>query len=187
MALRFTILLLLAATAAQAQPDSLVGSAAFWHQLENLCGSAFAGQVVAAPEGDTLFAGKPLIMHVRACEDGRIRIPFMVGDDRSRTWVLTRHADKICLKHDHRHADGSEDRVTQYGGTATHTGTATRQLFPADQQTADLLPAATANVWWIDLEPGVHFTYNLRRMGTDRLFSVRFDLTEAVPAPPAPW
>ncbi len=181
------ISLLFTTVTVKAQADTRAGSEAFWQELTDLCGKAFVGEVVEAPAGDTLFAGKMLVMHVRACEDGRIRIPFMVGDDRSRTWVLTRHDDRIRLKHDHRHADGSEDLVTQYGGTATHAGTASRQLFPADQETTDLLPAAAANVWWIDLEPGVHFTYNLRRLGTDRLFSVRFDLSAAVAAPPAPW
>src|SRR5688500_13270710 len=80
------------------------GSAAFWAELQKLCGKAFAGTVAAAPADDTTFKDKALVMHVRACESDRIRIPFFVGDDRSRTWVLTRRADgRILLKHDHRH------------------------------------------------------------------------------------
>jgi len=35
--------------------------------------------------------------------------------------------------------------------------------------------------------PGKYFTYNLRRMGTDRLFSIRFDIAMPVAAPEAPW
>ena len=66
-----------------------------------------------APEGATGFVGKALVMHVRDCRAERIRIPFMVGDNRSRTWVLTRQGDRIELKHDHRHEDGSADTVTQ--------------------------------------------------------------------------
>jgi hypothetical protein len=44
-----------------------------------------------------------------------------------------------------------------------------------------------ANVWWIDLKPNESFSYNLRRMGTDRFFSIKFDLKKEIPAPTAPW
>ena len=55
-------------------------------------------------------------MHVRSCKDKTIRIPFFVGDDKSRTWVFTMSkSNLITLKHDHRHKDGSEDKITQYG------------------------------------------------------------------------
>jgi hypothetical protein len=160
---------------------------AFWNELQKLCGKAFSGTVAAAPADDTAFKDKALVMHVRSCERDRIRIPFVVGTDRSRTWVLTRIKDRILLKHDHRHEDGKPDKVTMYGGWTTSVGTPTRQMFPADQETVDILPAAATNVWWIDLVPGGHFTYNLRRMGFDRYFSIRFDLKTPVKAPEAPW
>ena len=48
-------------------------------------------------------------MHVRECSEDAIRIPFHVGEDRSRTWVVTRTANGLRLKHDHRHEDGSEE------------------------------------------------------------------------------
>ncbi len=159
----------------------------FWEALQTLCGKAYSGVIVAGPENDTVFAGKALVMHVRACENNRIRIPFFVGRDSSRTWVLTRDATGIQLKHDHRHADGSPDNITLYGGKTTNFGASIRQLFPADQETADLIPAAIGNVWWIDLVPGKYFTYNLRRVNTDRLFTVRFDLEKPIPAPGKPW
>ena len=162
-------------------------SAIFWTELEKLCGKAFEGTVANAPADDTTFKDKKLVMHVRSCEKDRIRIPFFVGEDRSRTWVLTRRADRILLKHDHRHEDGTPDKTTMYGGWTTSGGTANRQMFPADQETADLIPAAATNVWWIDLTPNEFFSYNLRRMGTDRFFSIKFDLKKEIPAPPAPW
>lgn len=158
----------------------------FWKELQQLCGKAYSGTVIAGAAGDTTFAGKALVMHVRACEPNRIRIPFFVGTDSSRTWVLTLTPDAVQLKHDHRHADGSPDAVTMYGGHSSNFGSATRQLFPADQETANLLPAAIGNIWWIDLVPGKYFTYNLRRVNTDRLFSVQFDLTRPLDAPPGP-
>lgn len=162
-------------------------SALFWAELEKLCGKAFAGTIENAPADDTTFRGKELVMHVRACEKDRIRIPFFVGADRSRTWVLTRRGDRIELKHDHRHEDGTPDKTTMYGGTTTSEGAANRQTFPADQPTADLIPAAAANVWWMDLTPNEFFAYNLRRLGTERFFSIKFDLKKEIAAPPAPW
>lgn len=162
-------------------------NAAFWTELKKLCGKAFEGKVANAPSDDTTFKDKKLVMHVRSCEKDRIRIPFFVGEDKSRTWILTRRNDHVLLKHDHRHEDGTPDETTMYGGWTTSAGTATRQMFPADQQTADLIPAASSNVWWIDLTPNDYFAYNLRRMGTDRFFSIKFDLTKEIPAPSAPW
>lgn len=168
---------------AQAEPANSV----FWKGLETLCGKAFAGTVVAAPPDDTTFKGKTLVMHVRSCEKDRIRIPFVVGEDRSRTWVLTRKEDRLLLKHDHRHEDGKPDAVTMYGGLTTSVGMPTRQMFPADQETVNTIPAAATNVWWIDLVVGEHFTYNLRRMGSERYFSIKFDLKTPVKVPEAPW
>ena len=133
-------------------------SEAFWKNISAHCGKAYEGKLIS-PESDSRFNGK-LIMHVRSCEEGKIRIPFFVGEDRSRTWVLTQEDNGLIqLKHDHRHEDGTEDRVTQYGGKASNTGSATTQFFPADQFTATLLPAAVGNVWWITLDD-TSFTYN---------------------------
>jgi hypothetical protein len=166
----------------------------FWGNLQKLCGKAFAGTVAADTSNSPDFAGKALVMHVRSCEKNRIRIPFFVGDDRSRTWVLTRKKDRIELKHDHRHEDGKPDKVTMYGGTSNNAGEATRQFFPADEQTTKVVaapvgnaPSAAANVWWIELVAGEHYSYNLRRLGGDRLFTVKFDLKKEVAAPPPPW
>ncbi len=173
--------------AAETEQKRISQSSIFWMELEKLCGKAFAGTVENAPADDTTFKGKELVMHVRSCEKDRIRIPFFVGADKSRTWVLTRKNDRILLKHDHRHEDGTPDKTTMYGGWTTSGGTANRQMFPADHETAELIPAAAANVWWIDLTAGEYFSYNLRRMGTDRFFSIKFDLKKEIAAPSAPW
>jgi hypothetical protein len=152
-----------------------------------LCGKAFAGKVIEAPAGDTTFADKRLVMHVRACEADTIRVPFHVGDDRSRTWVISRTAAGLRLKHDHRHEDGSEDPVTQYGGDTGAPGTAVQQQFPADAHTKAVIPAAATNVWTVEVHPGRTFAYALRREGTDRRFRIEFDLSKEVAVPPAPW
>jgi hypothetical protein len=155
----------------------------FWQELHKLCGKTFEGEIVSAPANDTVFANQRLIMHVRSCEPNVIQIPFFVGSDRSRTWVLTLDDQGILLKHDHRHSDGTPDELTMYGGKTVHFGSANLQVFPADQETVNMLPPALTNVWWIGLSPGEFFTYNLRRVNTDRLFTVRFDLTREVDLP----
>lgn len=171
-----------------AQTKTAEANAVFWTNLQKLCGKAFAGTVAAAPEGDTTFANKELVMHVRSCEKNRIRIPFFVGADKSRTWVLTRQKNGgILLKHDHRHEDGTPDKVTMYGGMTANSGSETMQTFPADEETVKVIAAAAANVWWISLTANDYFSYNLRRMGTDRYFSVKFDLKKEIAVPSAPW
>jgi hypothetical protein len=99
---------------------------------------------------------------------------------------LTYEKGLITLKHDHRHEDGTPDTITQYGGTSSNRGLATIQIFPADQQTSDLLPNASTNVWWITLDDKT-FTYNLRRLGTDRVFSVSFDMSKPIECTDSPW
>ena len=90
------------------------------------------------------------------------------------------------MKHDHRHEDGTEDRVTQYGGLSSNTGMAKVQFFPADQETTDLIPYAATNIWWITLDD-TSFTYNLRRINNNSAITVKFDLTKEVETPPTPW
>lgn len=159
----------------------------FWNTLASYQGKAFAGELLSVPADDAVFTGKKLTMHVKSCQPDRLRIPFVVGEDRSRTWVFTREATGILLKHDHRHKDGTPDEVTMYGGLTSHAGSDTMQVFPADAETVERRPATIGNVWWVELVPGSHFTYNLRRVHTERLVSVRFDLTQEVEVPADPW
>jgi hypothetical protein len=150
-----------------------------------MCGHAYEGRMTegTAPS-DAEMAKQRLVMHVRSCTANEIRIPFHVGENRSRTWVLTRTADGLRLKHDHRHEDGSEDAITQYGGDSSNADGTTVD-FPADAHTAALIPAAATNIWTLSIDPNRSFAYALRREG--RRFRVEFDLTRPVPAPPAPW
>jgi hypothetical protein len=104
--------------------------------------------------------------------------------------VITRTESGLRLKHDHRHEDGSEDAVTQYGGDTVDPGTAERQEFPADDFSKTLfrengIPQSVENVWAMEVRPGELFAYELRR--PNRHFRVEFDLTRTVEAPPPPW
>ena len=157
----------------------------FWSSLQSLCNTSYEGTLLL-PENDPQFAGKKLVMHVRSCNDSEIKIPFFVGNDRSRTWVFTKKNNRILLKHDHRHEDGSEDEITMYGGMTTNAGQAGLQVFPADAETQAMIPAASGNVWWVTLDKTT-FTYNLRRLGTERIFTISFDLSKPVKNPEAPW
>jgi hypothetical protein len=158
----------------------------FLDALRAHCGKAYEGQIINPQPTDSSFAGKQLVMHVRSCGD-TVRIPFHVGDDRSRTWVLTRTAEGVRLKHDHRHEDGSEDSVTQYGGDSqAGEGTAERMEFPVDDYTKEMIPYASTNIWTVEITPTA-FVYQLRREGSDRRFRVEFDLSREVTPPPAPW
>lgn len=159
----------------------------FWEALGSVCGGAFRGTLLEGNASDSLFSETDLVMHVRECNDREIRIPFHVGGDRSRTWVLSRTDTGLRLKHDHRHQDGSEDEITQYGGDTRNEGTNEWQEFYADDFTAELVPDAESNVWTVEIVPGHMYAYALRREGTDRRFRVQFDLAEPVSPPPAPW
>jgi hypothetical protein len=170
-------------------PEATSPQDAFIANLKALCGKAFEGKVVSTDKADATMAKERLVMHVRECSDAGVRIPFHVGDNRSRTWVVTRTATGLRLKHDHRHEDGSEDKVTQYGGDTATEGTAQRQEFPVDAFSIAMferenLKASVTNIWAMEMTPTL-FAYELRR--ANRFFRVEFDATRAVAAPPPPW
>jgi hypothetical protein len=158
---------------------------AFMERLLSLCGKTFEGQIVSPPvPADADFAGKRLVIHVRDCSPTEFRIPFSVGEDRSRTWIITRTSTGLQLKHEHRHEDGTEDKLSQYGGETVQPGSPRRQEFPADQFSKDLfsrenIPQSTANVWALEVEPSGFFAYELRR--PNRFFRVEFGSTSTKP------
>ncbi len=163
---------------------------AFFDQLTALCGKAFEGKVVTTDAADRDFAASRLVMHVRECSADSIRVPFHVGNDRSRTWVISKVPTGYRLKHDHRHEDGSEDKVTQYGGDTVAPVATLRQDFPSDAFSKAMfvregLPQSVPNVWSVEIVPGKTYAYELNRPG--RALRVEFDLTRPVAAPPPPW
>ena len=162
-----------------------IGEISFWNSLKALQGKTFEGTIVNAPANDDFF-GKKLVMHVLYSDDETSLIPFNVGDNLSRTWIFTNKNNRIQLKHDHRMKNGENDKITMYGGIASNQGTSTMQVFPADEETQKLIPAAFSNVWWVTLENNT-FTYNLRRIGSDRVFTVSFDLTKEIEKPAPSW
>lgn len=162
---------------------------AFFEALRAHCGKAYQGILLVGNTSDDKFRHETLVMHVRECTDSQIKVPFHVGADRSRTWVISKTATGLRLKHDHRHDDGHADKITLYGGDAVNAGTAARQEFPADQYskalfTANDMAVSNGNIWSVAITPQ-HFRYGLKRV--DREFLVQFDLRKPVATPPAPW
>ena len=149
------------ASSTSAQADT---HKAFFANLKRLCGQRLEGETVFPLDKDHPLAGKKLVMFVETCREKEVRIPFHVGEDKSRTWVLTLTDAGLLFKHDHRHADGTPDKITMYGGLAAPAGTQYMQSFPADGETIKLIPEAETNVWTlrIDLEKQ-HFMYYLER------------------------
>ena len=80
-------------------------------------------------------------MHVRKCSDSSLEVPFHVGKDASRTWIITKTGSGLSLKHDHRHKDGSHDVSTMYGGHTLDAGWDQVQSFPADEYSKQLFIA----------------------------------------------
>ncbi|WP_144394738.1 hypothetical protein [Pleionea sediminis] len=166
----------------QAQDD-------FFNQLTTLCGKAFSGKVTVDTANSKDFSDMKLVMHIRECNKSQVKIPFHVGDDSSRTWVITKTGSGLSLKHDHRHKDGSIDKLTMYGGHTLDAGWPNAQSFPADAPTQEMfteqgIPQSNTNIWQIFLYPNT-FSYRLIREG--REFRVDFDLTNTIETPNAPW
>jgi hypothetical protein len=174
---------------AQESVSSIPSQDEFFRAISELCGKAYSGTVTVDTSDSDSFANKKLIMHVRRCGETQLQIPFHVGEDSSRTWLITKTGSGLSLKHDHRHRDGTEDTLTQYGGHTVDAGWAQVQSFPADQYSKELfvetaIPQSVGNTWQMFIYPE-RFTYRLIRQGME--FRVDFDLTNPVEAPPAPW
>lgn len=186
-------MLVAASSVAAARPAPLVSIPShdgFFDNIAAHCGKAYEGKVsVDNAAGPSSFAGKKLVMHVRRCNERELQVPFHVGDDASRTWIITKTGSGLSLKHDHRHKDGCDDKSTMYGGHTLDAGFANAQSFPADQYSKELfvsqgIPQSMGNTWQMYIYPK-QFTYRLVREG--REFRVDFDLTKPITPPSAPW
>ena len=177
---------LLAFGSAPATATSLSPQDGFFNGLRALCGKAYEGRIVSNTGSTTQpdpFEGKRIVMHVRDCSRDEIRIPLSVGEDRSRTWIVTRHATGLRLKHQHLHADGTPDKVTMYGGDSDATGSLQLQHFPADAESKAMferegMKVSVDNTWSLGHAPGKSFTYALTRPG--REFRLEFDLSREI-------
>lgn len=177
-----------AVMAKQAPLVSIPTHDAFFSSIAQHCGKAFEGKVAVDNQPSPAFDAK-LVMFVRSCDEVELQIPFYVGDNASRTWIIKKTGSGLSLKHDHRHKDGTFDPVTMYGGHTLDAGYKQIQSFPVDQYSKELfaehgLPQSITNTWQMYIYPD-SFSYRLVREG--REFRVDFDLTRPIPVPAAPW
>jgi hypothetical protein len=177
-----------AALARQAPLVSIPTHDAFFSSIAQHCDKAFEGKVVVDNQPSPAFDAK-LVMFIRKCDQAELQIPFYVGDNASRTWIIKKTGSGLSLKHDHRHKDGSDDSVTMYGGHTRGAGYNQIQSFPVDQYSKELfakqgLPQSITNTWQVYIYPDM-FSYRLVREG--REFRVDFDLTKPILVPAAPW
>ncbi len=182
-------ILIKSATAAEAPLVSIPTHDNFFNSIKQHCGKAYEGRVTVDNASDDSFSDKKLVMHVRRCTDRQLQVPFHVGDDASRTWLITKTGSGLSLKHDHRYHDGSNDKSTMYGGHTIDAGWSNVQSFPTDQYTKELfveqgIPQSVNNTWQMYIYPE-KFTYRLIRQG--REFRVDFDLTKPISTPITPW
>jgi hypothetical protein len=161
---------------------------AFFERIAQHCNKAYEGKVVIDNQPSEVFQQR-LVMHVRQCSDSQLHVPFHVGADASRTWIITKTGSGLSLKHDHRKADGSHDPLTMYGGHTLDAGYENMQSFPADEYSKQLFvklqsAQSVGNTWQMYIYDDV-FSYRLIRQG--REFRVDFDLNKAVDLPTSPW
>ncbi len=188
----FSLLFCLIAGSAQAGSEALdrlePEQQAFWQKLEGLCGKAYSGQVDDVTEyyRDAL-VGREVVAHGVSCEDERIHVALHVDGDRSRNWILTLVDGTIRLKHDHRHRDGTEEDISQYGGDAPVPGLPERQIFPADAHTADILPQRADNFWFMHFVDEHTFHYGVHWPKHGHSVRLAFDLSRPVEPPLLPW
>ncbi|NNE56944.1 MAG: hypothetical protein HKN36_02450 [Hellea sp.] len=162
----------------------------FMAHLADLCGQSFEGKVISKDEVDDDWRKDVMTIHVRDCDEDEIKIPLHVGDNRSRTWIVTDNGPGLTLNHDHRHEDGEPDKVSLYGGDTAAMGTEFVQSFPVDDFSKELfrregLEVSMQNTWALTIDPGKTLTYALSRPNRD--FRAQFDLTKPVETPPPAW
>ncbi len=145
----------------------------FFANLATLCGETFTGGSTFPDNDDHVLVNTELNATVAYCSEDRIDVRlYRDGDTWHATWMLEMREEGLHLYHDHigdkEYPEGEEPN-TGYGGFADDRGSATTQYFPADQNTADMLPEASTNVWMMDmdLENGV-FVYFLERNNEPR-------------------
>ncbi|WP_298916851.1 hypothetical protein [uncultured Algimonas sp.] len=167
-------------------PTTDADDVAFFTNMQSLCDRTVEGRVISDQAVDADWIGQRLVVGPVACTDDVIRMPLAVGDDESRTWVLSLTGDGLLFRHEHVEPDGSPSAVTQYGGLAQPGGTEMRQSFPADAQTKanfteNAIPVSNTNVWTFTLD-GDRLTYALARpateLGPERDFRAEFGLSD---------
>lgn len=141
----------------------------FMATLMSMCGQRFEGGLTYAIDPKNPYVGQKMSTEI-VCTSTDVRLPVLVGEDRSRTWIFTRTSTGLDLRHDHRHVDGTPETITMYGGLANEGGSAISQSFPGDAITFKLFPGSETNIWTVSFSPdGSVLTYHLDRHARPRI------------------
>lgn len=138
--------------ATETEGVTVSASEQFFANLSALCGESFTGESVFPDNPDHELVDIELRAVVETCSEDEIRVPFLAGEDESRTWVFTKSDRGVHLLHDHRYPDGTPHDLTNYGGYGNDEGTEWTQYFVADLLTAEMLPEAETNVWMVEID-----------------------------------
>lgn len=130
----------------------------FYATLFSQCGETFIGESTFPDNPEETLVDTELKATISTCTEEMIEIDLLRGGDTwHATWVLEMRDEGLHLSHDHvgdQDEDAlGEDHNTGYGGYADDRGSSTVQYFPADEQTAEMIPEASTNVWMIELNP----------------------------------
>ena len=160
---------------------------AFWGNLQQHCGNSYQSNFADATPYYQPFDAAETRVHFFNCSDEIIHIALHIGDNHSRNLLLTKTDSTLRLKHDHRNSDGSEETITMYGGDAPRPGLETRQIFWADDHTAQILPLRHDNFWFLDVMNDSTFAYGVHWPIQGNSIRIEFDITQTIDTPPTPW
>lgn len=141
----------------------------FFANLGSLCGETFVGAATYPDDPDHTLVDTELRAHISSCSSDVIEVDLYRegGDTWHATWVVEQRENGLHLYHEHigdNVYEEGEEPLTGYGGYADDRGSATRQYFPADDHTAEILPEAVTNVWMMDMDlENEMFVYYLER------------------------
>lgn len=147
----------------------------FWESLERLCGQTYQG--VVTQDNTNKLTGSEMVIQVFYFNEQQIHISVQIGNDYSRTWVLTNLGDYLDLRHVHRNEEGIEEIKSEYGGLTKNPGTENRQEFPADAYTTQLISGSNHTMWAMEIDPGKTFSYFLSNLDTERNLKIQFDIS----------
>lgn len=173
-------------TSSQMFPDKHL---LFFQNISQHCGKAFLGKVAIDTENSDTLRDKPIVLHVRKCSSSQLQMPLHIGDDSSRTLLISKTTKGLQLQHDHRYPDGKSHTASMYGGHTSNLGESTLQSFPADEFSKTLflqtdMKNSVNNVWQIGIT-NEKLSYRLTR--PTREVVIEFDLANLYPTPNAPW
>lgn len=131
----------------------------FFSNLSEQCGFMYSGSSTFPEDEEHPLVGTELRIEINDCSDTHVRMELIRdGDYWHGAWVVEKRDEGLHLYHDHlgdvRTTDdlGDED-YHGYGGYADDSGGPLVQYFPADEVTAEMIPAAATNVWMISILP----------------------------------